>query len=332
MRFFCRLLCCLIATFLSNCVYSNYDADVDHYIHAAKECFRVNSSPRSKPRLAAAVIKYTNGEPLVHLESLIDDVDIHHINVLCACVRHFNSNHFQSRPFDSQGGNNVTYLNGFAQLILPDLVEHVRSVVSLAADKVGWRPHPLHLGIRCVEALSYSSGGELSLHQDVDSVYTIAIMLSDVDTFEGGSFVIKSDRSLALRNVDNNIRSSPVKGTGILFDSNAEHGIEPTLSGTRLVLSIELWVYAEAAVNEGRPPPDNFQDRVVYPALLMTTPPFVLEQGNAIFRVLFSSDTDGSNSALIVGFSAGSAISVAIAIVCYLSTKIMRLGPFKKEN
>ena len=105
------------------------------------------------------------------------------------------------------------------------------------------RPHPKHLGIRCIEVLSYGPGKELLLHKDGDSIYTVSFMLSAANSFEGGEFVINpvsaSEQGLSL-SVDGTalhlLHSAPNQGDAIMFDSNAPHGVQPISSGERKVL------------------------------------------------------------------------------------------------
>jgi hypothetical protein len=78
------------------------------------------------------------------------------------------------------GGNDVVFLEGILQSTMPNLTSYVLHCVTHAIDHVAqWSPHPYQLGIRCVECLLYEPHGQLRLHTDSESIYTVVIMLSE---------------------------------------------------------------------------------------------------------------------------------------------------------
>lgn len=259
--------------------------DLSRTIDSVVECFKSNSIDRKQNRLLQPKISYLNGEPLVNVKDMVDLLDIIQISSLEACVRACSPTHVQDGHFyENSGysrGNNVTYVGGYIQMLMPDFIDHIFSALSLATDYAGWRPHPLHLGIRCAEVLSYGTGGELLFHKDTDSVYTVMIVLSESD-FEGGDFVIKTEAAPMGRHLDSRLvhRSSPDKADAILFDSNIEHGVETINRGIRKVLVLELWAYKDATPAHLRPTPASFS--MMVPELIKMPPPYQLVKKDGI--------------------------------------------------
>jgi len=101
-----------------------------------------------------------------------------------------------SSPSSYGGGNSVVFLGGFIQTLMPNFLANMLRSVSDATADAKWYPHMDHLGIRCAESLVYYSGGNLMLHRDTESVFTIVVMLSDPcsSDFTGGEFVIQSQQ------------------------------------------------------------------------------------------------------------------------------------------
>ena len=176
------------------------------------------------------------------------------------------------RLFDSGktaygGGNNVTFFSGIIQEIMPDFVTYIKELVIAGTEYAGWRPHPSHLGIRCVEKLVYQEGGELLYHTDTDSIYTLTLMLSRPDQYTGGRFYIKADA-----NSDDFLSATSSYGGGILFNSMMNHGVEPIYSGFRAVMAIEFWPYDDSTIDDMRPPVDHYD--VLIPSKIVTATPF----------------------------------------------------------
>lgn len=157
---------------------------------------------------------------------------------------------------------------------MPEFVHHILDVAALATGAAGWYPHPRHLGFRCIELLEYHTGGELLMHQDYDSVYTMVIMLEDPSLFTGGQFVIRPrawDSRIQSRRAHQEISFmapvivEPMKYGGFIFDSLAEHAVTPIESGKRTVLAIELWAFEPVDVTGLRPHARYYEGRLQRP-------------------------------------------------------------------
>ena len=176
------------------------------------------------PRLTSPTYEYNAGEPMIHITSLLDTVDIAQVNLLSSYIRQYQPKQWsKGRSFDvapveylagemivnnvnrsmyvdengdikqqqqqqqlgSGGGNDVVFLEGILQSTMPNLTSHILHCITHAIDHVAhWSPHPYQLGIRCVESLLYEPHGQLKLHTDSESIYTVVIMLSDPTTTE----------------------------------------------------------------------------------------------------------------------------------------------------
>ena len=175
------------------------------------------------PRLTSPTYEYNAGEPMIHITSLLDTVDIAQVNLLSSYIRQYQPKQWsKGRSFDvapveylagemivnnvnrsmyvdengdiqqqkqqqlllgGGGGNDVVFLEGILQSTMPNLTSHILHCITHAIDHVAhWSPHPCQLGIRCVESLLYEPHGQLKLHTDSESIYTVVIMLSDPTT------------------------------------------------------------------------------------------------------------------------------------------------------
>ena len=242
-------------------------------------CFRSNSQPRAAPRAHSSPTLRPHREidPLVLFRHAIDETDLDHIMDLVSCVRRHQPDHVEDRPFNLGksgygGGNNVTYIGGFFEAILGDLTDHLLDVASDAAAHAGWVPHPRQLGIRCIELLEYNTGGELLMHVDADSVYTLVLMLVDRSEFTGGKFVIQHRPWSSAQNATSiaalpSATAFPERLGGMLFDSNCDHAVAPIKTGKRTVLAIELWPYDDVDIDGMRPHAKYYAERVKKPTL-----------------------------------------------------------------
>ena len=151
------------------------------------------------------------------------------------------------------------------------MTEFSDHILNVASNAAGWRPHPKHLGFRCIEVLEYHTSGKITMHDDEDSTYTMVIMLGQPENFAGGDFVYEprampppkyisslrdttlaksaseGPRTVALQRV------SYPHGGGILFDSTIIHGVTPVTKGVRWVLVVELWPYLDVDHTGMRP-------------------------------------------------------------------------------
>mmetsp|Transcript_36138 Transcript_36138/g.36813 ORF Transcript_36138/g.36813 Transcript_36138/m.36813 type:complete len:371 (+) Transcript_36138:50-1162(+) len=227
---------------------------------AVQECFNAGSKllSRSSSELGLPELNYRNNDPHIVFNSpVVDDFDIQQILILTECVKSLSRDHVQDRrDFNNDeygGGNNVTFVGGFFQRILPNIFSRMKDNFDMAAEYAGWRPYPRHLGVRCIETLEYIESGELIYHEDSESIYTTSILLVDPSEFTGGEFMIQTirdDNSSAIMFKPNK------KGTGVFFDSMSYHGIEKVMSGRRVVLVMELWELMDGGFRT-RPSPDD---------------------------------------------------------------------------
>lgn len=260
--------------------------DLNDTMRIVSRCYRSTLENRKSPRTIDTRISYRTHDPLIDVKNSIDEDDIMQVSNLVRCVEICSESHVEDRHFNNSGyggGNNVTYVGGFIQNLMPEFIQHILTVASLATDYAGWRPHPFHLGIRCVEFLTYGPGTELLLHKDTNSVYTIVVMMSDTN-FEGGDFVIKTKTSLPGHSVNNSEQllqhRKPRRRDALLFDSNIEHGVEPITRGIRQVLVFELWAYEDVTAASLRPSPK--EEKIATPLILRLTPPHVLVKKDGI--------------------------------------------------
>jgi 2OG-Fe(II) oxygenase superfamily len=111
-----------------------------------------------------------------------------------------------------------------------------------------------------LETLDYGIGGELLWHTDHESIYTMVIMLTEQGSeYQGGSFVTTTaafkNSNLGAPKITpaDTITIHPKKYGGVLFDSNAEHGVERISGGNRRVIAIEFWDYEDSSMYDLRP-------------------------------------------------------------------------------
>ena len=113
------------------------------YMQAGLDCFLSKRSVREpQPRLNHPIVNYVPGEPVINIKNALDVLDLLDLENLYQCIRITMPNHIHDRPFDSLGyggGNNVTYISGFLTTALTELSEHIKDLLSLAADAAGWR-------------------------------------------------------------------------------------------------------------------------------------------------------------------------------------------------
>jgi len=189
---------------------------------------------------------------VVSFDAVLSEAERDMILGLEECVRG-TGNHIQDREFeDTDGGNNVTYLNQFMQDWLPALTVRIRDIAQGAVNAADFQVAISQLGIRCVELLRYVSAdgwSDVGFHEDGESTYTLVFMLSEPGhDFNGGAFQIHDGRGgdITLRQVD--------FGHGFLFDSETPHRVLTVESGTRTVLVLEFWNFADSTLMDFRPP------------------------------------------------------------------------------
>ena len=278
-----------IFSFQNNSIGTNYEDFMINF-NGYVDNYDLSRESVGKRRNTIPKVQHTAGEPVIHIKSLIDDIDICHLRCFSSCVKAYYPSQFINREFIENpvryfgdeviygtpsadivssiygGGNDVVFLGGFMQKVMPKLLDYILQNFTKAAVEAGWYPHINHLGIRCVESLIYSAGGKLMLHTDSESVFTIVLMLSDpsISDFTGGDFVIQKN-SLEGTNL---LHVSLNVGDAIMFDSNSLHGVEAVLTGERNVLVLELWPYADSVRGEHRPAASLYSSRLTLPKLL----------------------------------------------------------------
>lgn len=293
-------------------------------VSKVNDCFLEHSVERKTPRPLIDRrndFNYTHSQRHIVAKNAIDKYDIQQIHALTNCIRVLAPSHFEYRPFDLGvekygGGNNVTYVGGYFQRIMPAFVNHIIEVVSTATEHSGWRPHPKHLGIRCIETLDYGIGGELLWHVDFDSIYTVVLMLSDKSDFVGGNFVIR-DKKKARDPKTGRFPTFHVeleKGSALVFDSNSDHGVETVEVGLRSVLVFELWMYEDTGPFEFRSPPEPYATRQIKPSIL-TLPVFNEDSKQA--RLVSKSDVGSDHDCLVRGGHGASAFYGLLAGLGY---------------
>ncbi len=253
----------------------SYEQSLDNALPSINEvskCYQSNvlKFTRDKRKNIGKFVHNVN-EPVLLLQDVIDSTDIGNIKILSDCVRKISPEHFEDRAFDSNGyggGNNVTFLHGYFQHILPELFSHIiNNIVISAAETAGWRPYPGHLGIRCIEKLDYYTGGELLLHTDNESVFTLVLLLVDHNDFTGGSFYINNKNDN-----DKTLKFNPEYGGGIMFDSLSDHGVDRIITGERTVLAIEFWPWLDSSIYDFRPSTITSKMIPIIPSLTIVKP------------------------------------------------------------
>jgi hypothetical protein len=205
--------------------------------------------------------------------------------------------HTEERDFEhAEGGNRVVYLNQFLQAVLPEVFWKLRSTAqaAVAAGKaVGRFPDtgrdrpPAELGVRCVELLQYSSGdgftSSLGWHEDVDSVYTMVVSLSQPGRdFQGGTFRIVQNgaRSGDPSEHEQHHALDLGEGAGVVFASERTHGVASLHEGVRTVLVLEFWPMGDGTSGDLRPGVQFGQPQPAFPA----EPPAGCARGGGVYQ------------------------------------------------
>jgi hypothetical protein len=232
----------------------------------------------------------------LYVTNIVNNRDRILIYALSRCVREHVPTNFESRSFYSpedstvskknsvkvdgviiepevdgySGGNNVTYIAGFMQAVVPTLWSKITTAISAALVTSGWREQGIAgLTVRCIEHLVYGESDHLAAHEDSDSAYTIVIMLSEQNKYTGGDFLVADAASLPydedavpqssvdiLKNGLHRVELQPL--SLLLIDSQRTHAVEPVLNGQRNVLVIEFWEnLPESGAYDLRPDPED---------------------------------------------------------------------------
>jgi len=161
------------------------------------------------------------------VENALTENEAEAVLALATCARLHIPLLFEARDFqsddsgvDEEGGNDVTFLAGFMQLLAPGVASSIQKAAGLVWKEAEWeddetndfvpvdvwdddeetttgtseysskiRPDPVvDCGIRTTEHLSYDKWKGLGYHVDAESDYTVLVALSDPDDYEGGEF------------------------------------------------------------------------------------------------------------------------------------------------
>eukprot|EP00596_Hydrurales_sp_CCMP1899_P002742 CAMPEP_0119053292 /NCGR_PEP_ID=MMETSP1177-20130426/74341_1 /TAXON_ID=2985 /ORGANISM="Ochromonas sp, Strain CCMP1899" /LENGTH=278 /DNA_ID=CAMNT_0007033215 /DNA_START=120 /DNA_END=953 /DNA_ORIENTATION=- len=246
---------------------------------AVKSCYdkrkvdvlkKTKNNESGTPTFQIADVSVTK-EAAVEFKNIISEEDLGDLSILEDCVGEFDSVNVQKREFGHNkedsvySGNHVTFLNGYYKEILPQFNVKLTQALTKATEAAGWDVTISPLGLRCVEILNYNPHGELRPHVDEGSVYTLAIALSDADSFSGGEFFIKdqemkdSPSTQELLDAKQHV-ITPSKLGGTLFRSHLVHGVQPVTEGYRKMFVIEYWKNRDGEVNGKRRNPEFFRD------------------------------------------------------------------------
>ena len=218
---------------------------------------------------------------LVHIKHALTETEVKHLEVLQRCVQNLDPQRHEYRPFhEDGGGNTVTFLSTLLQMFLPGIASQVYSLAHLAQEEAKWpepgfekngEEDPLiaydprapdfgSLGLRTTEYLSYEGDGQLGLHTDSGSIYTVLVALADPEDYDGGEFEIYWDK----REDSGHKRSfKPEKLSAVVFLSEELHGVTHIVSGKRKTFANELWMFPDPTYRMLRPHPMDFLDEYV---------------------------------------------------------------------
>jgi hypothetical protein len=165
---------------------------------------------------------------------------------------------------DVIGGNEVTFVQGMIQIFVPGIAATLYRNFRMAYEEGNWAKHgflnlgyppPNSLGIRTAEALEYRDAGRLGTHADSESIFTIAIALSEETSYQGGHFRLDSEHALF-----------KVPRLGALsFFAESFHGVTKVTGGDRSIFVVEIWESDDAPPGVPRCDPqvwfEHMQDR-----------------------------------------------------------------------
>ena len=249
------------------------------------------------PSLSILRQQHADGADLVPPVAIIIKDSLHQreadaIQDLKQCISQHYPHLVENRPFGAQydnGGNNCVFLGAFLQWLAPGVAAQIRKTGHLAWLQGNWGDHAppnaeeMHpfgylspwtdgTGIRTSGHLSYDGWEALGPHKDNDSLYTVLIMLSDPNDYEGGELYMKVDRSGQYQNDEHQLAfdeahppmvTKPAKHSAVVFmaDENT-HQVLDIGGGDRQTIGTEFWEYGDAPFGIMRPSPQmwrNFQ-------------------------------------------------------------------------
>ena len=178
------------------------------------------TSKMKRPSLAK-LYRRRDGLPIMGIvQDALSEEEAGAVLGLARCLPHYFPESFRHRDFaytEEGGGNDVTFLTGFLQILAPGVAHSVQTAAKLVWEKAQWglddRPLPpidahysedgrlqsnysskwwpdpvSECGIRTTEHLSYDRWQGLGFHEDGGSDYTVLVALSDPSDYQGGAF------------------------------------------------------------------------------------------------------------------------------------------------
>lgn len=243
---------------------------------AIRSCLDKSLSQKVFPEMAGdytPVIlgKYPSGEDeeprLVEVARALTEKEVFSVKALAACLREHQNEQFEVRPFEGNdaGGNNCTYLNPYLQIYVPGIASQLIQVGSIARKAAGWDrdageyPNPRTLGLRTSEHLQYGTGGNLGIHVDAESIYTILVALSNSNDYSGGEYVLETETKKN-GGERKTYQFKPPKLSAMVFLSHTAHKVNFIPEGVRETFANELWVYDDVPIGHRRPGINNWHE------------------------------------------------------------------------
>ena len=187
---------------------------------ATKSIPTTTPSKMKQPSLAK-LYRRRDGLPIMAIvQDALSEEEAEAVPALARCLPEFFKESFRHRDFSytkEGGGNDVTFLTGFLQILAPGVAHSVQTAAKLVWEEAQWglddRPLPpidahysqdesfrsnysskwwpdpvSECGIRTTEHLSYDRWQGLGFHEDGGSDYTVLVALSDPSDYQGGAF------------------------------------------------------------------------------------------------------------------------------------------------
>ena len=251
-----------------------------------------------RPKIKKVYKRKRDGLPIMsEVEYALNEIEAQSVIALSKCLKQSVKEYtFENRSFDSGGGNDVVFMAGFLQLLLPGVANQVKQVAYIVWNETKWGddnemggfipfnenkniivngsssssssssinlnshshsdndndneknnnheqyrsndlrknkkysnkwwPDPREIGIRTIEHLSYDIWDGLGYHQDERSDYTVNILLSDPDDYEGGEFTVLPDDDMDDKDDDDDDDDDDDSSYGITNNDN-DNSINP---------------------------------------------------------------------------------------------------------
>ncbi|KAG7355155.1 hypothetical protein IV203_004511 [Nitzschia inconspicua] len=219
------------------------------------------------------------------VEDALHMLEVDTLEDLKQCLRMHQSHLAEIRPFGQnydKGGNNCVFLGGFLQSLTPGVAAKIRQAGHVAWTHAQWGEFvpplhtvhpdgykdPLEAGIRTSDHISYEGWEALGPHKDSDSLYTVLVMLSNPDDYDGGEFHMQVDRSgdqsEQQRRLDEShppliLKLKKYDGVVFLADENT-HQVLSIGGGDRKTVATEFWGHRDCPFGIKRPSPEMWLD------------------------------------------------------------------------